>query len=114
MKITVTRFDPSQDASPYEQSFEVPYRDNITALEALMHIYENEEPIAFDYSCHGRSCGRCAMMVDGEPKLACIAGHTELQRPQRVHHSMEYTFSWAPMSNWLISSRSMSSKRTRL
>ena len=41
MKITVTRFDPSQDASPYEQSFEVPYRDNITALEALMHIYEN-------------------------------------------------------------------------
>ena len=63
MKITVTRFDPSQDASPYEQSFEVPYRDNITALEALMHIYENEEPIAFDYSCHGRSCGRCAMMV---------------------------------------------------
>ena len=65
MKITVTRFDPSQDASPYEQSFEVPYRDNITALEALMHIYENEEPIAFDYSCHGRSCGRCAMMVDG-------------------------------------------------
>ena len=58
MKITVTRFDPSQDASPYEQSFEVPYRDNITALEALMHIYENEEPIAFDYSCHGRSCGR--------------------------------------------------------
>ena len=48
MKITVTRFDPSQDASPYEQSFEVPYRDNITALEALMHIYENEEPIAFD------------------------------------------------------------------
>ena len=42
MKITVTRFDPSQDASPDEQSFEVPYRDNITALEALMHIYEDE------------------------------------------------------------------------
>lgn len=77
MKITVTRFDPSQDASPYEQSFEVPYRDNITALEALMHIYENEEPIAFDYSCHGRSCGRCAMMVDGEPKLACITPLTD-------------------------------------
>ena len=77
MKITVTRFDPSQDASPYEQSFEVPYRDNITALEALMHIYENEEPIAFDSSCHGRSCGRCAMMVDGEPKLACITPLTD-------------------------------------
>ena len=72
MKITVTRFDPSQDAAPYDQTFEVPHTDKMTALEALMYIYENEEPIAFDYACHGRSCGRCAMLVDDEPKLACI------------------------------------------
>ena len=48
MKITVTRFDPSQDAAPYDQTFEVPFTDKMTALEALMYIYENEEPIAFD------------------------------------------------------------------
>lgn len=78
MKITVTRFDPSQDAAPYDQTFEVPFTDKMTALEALMYIYENEEPIAFDYACHGRSCGRCAMMVDGEPKLACITPLTDM------------------------------------
>lgn len=39
MKITVTRFDPSQDAAPYDQTFEVPFTDKMTALEALMYIY---------------------------------------------------------------------------
>ena len=73
MQITVTRFDPALDAAPYQQTFEVPWHEHITALEALMHIYENDAPIAFDYSCHGRSCGRCAMMVDGEARLACIS-----------------------------------------
>jgi succinate dehydrogenase/fumarate reductase iron-sulfur protein len=73
MNITVVRFDPTRDKEPYEVSYEVPYFERITALEALMYIYENYEPIAFDYSCHGRSCGRCGMMVDGEPKLTCIA-----------------------------------------
>ena len=78
MKITVTRFDPSQDAAPYDQTFEVPFTDKMSALEALLYIFENEEPIAFDYACHGRSCGRCAMMVDGEPKLACITPLTDM------------------------------------
>lgn len=73
MEITVKRFDPSKDDKPYDQTFEVPYKEHITALEALMYIYEHDAPIAFDYSCHGRSCGRCSMMVDGEAKLACIA-----------------------------------------
>lgn len=36
-----------------------------------MTIHETKEPIAFDYSCRGRVCGRCAMMVNGEPGTAC-------------------------------------------
>lgn len=72
MKITVERFDPTKDASPYEVSYEVPHHDKMTALEALMWIYENEAPIAFDYACHARTCGRCAMMVDGRQEFACI------------------------------------------
>lgn len=72
MKITVQRFDPTKDAAPYDATFEVPHHDKMTALEALMYIYENEAPIAFDYACHARSCGRCAMMVDGVAEFACI------------------------------------------
>ncbi|MDR1183244.1 MAG: 4Fe-4S dicluster domain-containing protein [Coriobacteriales bacterium] len=73
MNITIVRFDPTTDKEPYESTYDVPYFERMTALEAVMYIYENYEPIAFDYSCHGRSCGRCGMTVDGEPKLTCIA-----------------------------------------
>lgn len=73
MKINVQRFNPAEDEVPYMASYEVPWSQYMTALEALVYIYENYDPIAFDYGCHARSCGRCSMMVDGEPKLACIA-----------------------------------------
>lgn len=71
MNVTVLRFDPSKDPEPYEKSYEVPWHEYITVLEALMYIYENYDPIAFDYSCRGRVCGRCGIMMDGEPCLAC-------------------------------------------
>lgn len=72
MNITVTKYDPSVDAEPYESTYDVPWYENITALETIMYIHENFEPIAFDYSCHGRACGRCAMMVDSLPGLTCV------------------------------------------
>lgn len=73
MKITVKRYDPSKDNAPYEATYEVPHDDEyMTLLQALVYIHENEEPLAFDFSCRGRMCGRCAMMLDGEPVLACV------------------------------------------
>ena len=71
MKVTVVRFDPAVDSEPYEQSYDVPWQEHITVLEALMYIYENYDPISFDYSCRGRVCGRCGVMLDGTPVLAC-------------------------------------------
>jgi succinate dehydrogenase/fumarate reductase iron-sulfur protein len=94
MKITVTRFDPTIDVEPYDVSYDVPYYDKMTALEALMYIYENFDPIAFDYSCHGRTCGRCGMLIDGEAKFACIGAiddknHTIAPLPNnRVIHDL--------------------------
>ena len=73
MKITVKRYDPSKDNAPYETTYEVPHDDEyMTLLQALVYIHENEEPLAFDFSCRGRMCGRCAMMLDGKPVLACV------------------------------------------
>ena len=77
MKITIERFDPAADPAPYSKTYEVPYTEHMTILEALMYIYENHEPIAFDYNCHGRDCGRCAMMYDGTPVLACVEPITD-------------------------------------
>lgn len=72
MKVSVQKFDPSVDAAPYVKDFDIAYRENMTVLEALVEINDNIEPIVFDYSCRGRTCGRCAMAVDGKPCLACV------------------------------------------
>lgn len=71
MKVTVKKFDPSKDDAPYYQDYEVPVVDYMTVLQALVYIDENFEPLGLDYSCRGRACGRCAMMVDGVPCTAC-------------------------------------------
>lgn len=78
MKITIKRYDPSKDVSAYEATYDVPHNDDhMTLLQALVYIHENLEPLAFDFSCRGRMCGRCAMMLDGEPVLACVEPLTD-------------------------------------
>ncbi len=76
----VFRFDPSTDAAPYYKEYEVPYEDDgsgfMTGLQVLHYIYENIEPIAYDFNCRGSLCGRCSMRIDGKPGLAC---YTPLQ-----------------------------------
>lgn len=72
MKAQVFRYDPTTDVSPHYETYEVPWRENITVLEVLMYIYENHDPIAFDYNCRGRTCGRCSLMLDEEPVVACF------------------------------------------
>lgn len=84
MKITVQKYNPAIDAAPYTKEYEVPDSENMTVLKALVYIHENIEPIAFDYSCRGRVCGRCAMMLDGVPCVACttaIKGSKALIEP---------------------------------
>ncbi len=72
MKISIQKYDPSVDEAPYVKEFEVEYRPNMTLLEALVAINDEQEPIVFDYSCRGRTCGRCSMALDGQPCLACV------------------------------------------
>jgi succinate dehydrogenase/fumarate reductase iron-sulfur protein len=72
--IRIRRFDPSRDEQPYIASYQVPDLPQsrpMTALKALHWIYRYQEPVAYDYNCRRGSCGRCAMMIDGLPRLAC-------------------------------------------
>lgn len=72
MKVTVQKYDPSVDEKAYPKEFDVEYHENMTVLEALVQINDTMEPVVFDYSCRGRTCGRCAMALDGTPCLACV------------------------------------------
>jgi len=71
MNVKFSKYDPSVDAAAKLVSVEMPYRDKMTVLEAMQFGHE-ATPVNFDYSCHGRACGRCAVMLDGKPVLACI------------------------------------------
>lgn len=71
MKIDIQKYDPSVDSEPYFVSYDIEHTDKMTVLEAIQAVHENGEVICFDYSCHGRMCGRCSVMLDGTPVLAC-------------------------------------------
>lgn len=71
MKIKIQKFDPSVDAEPYYIEHEIEHTEKMTVLEAITAVHEQYEAVSFDYSCHGRMCGRCSVMLDGQPVLAC-------------------------------------------
>ncbi|WP_370624284.1 succinate dehydrogenase/fumarate reductase iron-sulfur subunit [Chromobacterium haemolyticum] len=70
--IAVMRYRPEQDSEPWLQHFEVPYRDDMSVLQALQYIRDYlDGGLAFRWSCRQAICGSCGMMVNGVPKLAC-------------------------------------------
>jgi succinate dehydrogenase/fumarate reductase iron-sulfur protein len=72
MKINVLKFDPANDAQPHIVSGEVPFREKMSAMEALLEFSQTVEHVNFDYSCACRLCGRCTMMINGIPAFACV------------------------------------------
>jgi succinate dehydrogenase/fumarate reductase iron-sulfur protein len=72
MKLKIQKFNPQIDPEPYYVEGDVEYRENITALDAVYLFHTNHEPVNFDYSCGGRICGRCSVMIDGVPALLCM------------------------------------------
>ena len=77
MKISVWKYNPAVDGAPYLIEGEVPHKEMMTVLEALIYFNENCGYIAHDYNCHGRECGRCALMMDDVPCLACATPITD-------------------------------------
>jgi succinate dehydrogenase/fumarate reductase iron-sulfur protein len=77
MELKVYKYDPAIDANPYYVTGQVEYTEKMTVLEAIIAFHEQVGDVAFDYSCHGRMCGRCGVMVDGTPVLACCTPITD-------------------------------------
>ena len=77
IRVSIQKYDPSKDQEPYLVTYDVPWKEHLTALEAIHYINENCEPVVFDYSCRGGLCGRCSCMVDGKAGLACFTPLSE-------------------------------------
>ncbi|WP_434778730.1 succinate dehydrogenase/fumarate reductase iron-sulfur subunit [Neisseria sp. Ec49-e6-T10] len=70
--IQVSRYRPEQDEQPFLQTFQVPYDQTTSLLDALNYIKENLcADLSFRWSCRMAICGSCGMMVNNIPKLAC-------------------------------------------
>lgn len=73
--VDIYRFDPAIDEAPYFTTHEAQVEEDetgiITAMQVLHAINYDEEAFGYDYNCCSGLCGRCAMMIDGEPGLAC-------------------------------------------
>jgi fumarate reductase iron-sulfur subunit len=72
--LSVTRFDPERDEKPRQQSYEVPYQEDLVVLDALNYVKAHlDGSVSYRWSCRMGICGSCGMNVNGEPKLGCSA-----------------------------------------
>ncbi|MFX0198904.1 MAG: fumarate reductase (CoM/CoB) subunit TfrB [Candidatus Hodarchaeota archaeon] len=72
IQLRVYRYNPQTDTEPKYQTYKVPYEPGMTGLDALLYIQDNlDGTLAFRWSCRQASCGSCAVLVNGTPKLLC-------------------------------------------
>lgn len=70
--IEVLRYRREQDDTPVWQAYDIPYKDDLSILEALNYIKDNlDSTLSYRWSCRMAVCGSCGMMVNNTPKLAC-------------------------------------------
>jgi succinate dehydrogenase/fumarate reductase-like Fe-S protein len=90
VKVTVARFDPTVDAEPYMQTYEVPLAERMCVLEALDFIYETLDGTLAYYdhaACQQGICRRCTLVVNGEPSLICqtpVEGDITVEPPPKL------------------------------
>jgi succinate dehydrogenase / fumarate reductase iron-sulfur subunit len=70
MELKVARFRPGMPAPSYDTFFIEPV-PGMTVLSALFRAQEEDDSLAFRYSCRGAVCGTCAMLINKVPRLAC-------------------------------------------
>lgn len=89
LQISILRCNPQdKDAQPHMQTFELEEADNMTLFIALNEIREKQDPsLQFDFVCRAGICGSCAMMINGQPGLAC----------RTLTSALDHTISLAPL-----------------
>lgn len=74
IKAKVFRFDPSMDAEPHYDTYEVPFEEGMSAMDVLDYIYQNLDGTLAYYDHAGCSlgiCGRCTGRTNGKAGLLC-------------------------------------------
>lgn len=91
VRFIITRQD-GPDAAPYEEEFQVSYRENMNVISGLMEIRRNPvnakgektAPIQWEMGCLEEVCGACSMVINGKPRQSCTALVDQLEQPIRL------------------------------
>src|SRR6202167_1154385 len=83
---------PTPDAKPLWEDFEIPYKPNMNVTSALMEIAANPvtrdgnqtTPVTYDSNCLEEICGSCAMLINGRARMACSALLDHLEKPIKL------------------------------
>lgn len=72
MQVEVQRYRPDEDDAPRFVTYEVPWTQDTSVLDALNYIKDTlDSSLTFRWSCRMAICGSCGFMLNGEPKLGC-------------------------------------------
>ncbi len=74
IKVRIFRFDPSVDKTPYYKTYEVPFEEGMSAMDALDYVYQNQDSTLAYYDHAGCAlgiCGRCTGKINGHAGLIC-------------------------------------------
>jgi fumarate reductase iron-sulfur subunit len=80
LTLSIFRYNPyDPESAPRMQDFVLDETPRMTLFTALTRIREELDPsLQFDFVCRSAVCGSCAMLVNGEPRLACRTRTDEL------------------------------------
>ncbi|PSL46897.1 succinate dehydrogenase / fumarate reductase iron-sulfur subunit/fumarate reductase iron-sulfur subunit [Salsuginibacillus halophilus] len=72
VQVSVMRYEPETDESPYYETFEIQPKKNMTVLDTLFLIVEDQDAsLSFRCACRLGMCGTCGMMINGRGRLSC-------------------------------------------
>ena len=91
IKFIITRQD-DPDGKPYDEEFEIPYRENMNVISALIEIRRNPvnakgektTPVFWEMGCLEEVCGACSMVINGTPQQSCTALVDQLEQPIKL------------------------------
>ena len=69
--LSITRFDPQIDDTPYCREYPVDWERHETILDLLMKARVQDPSLAYRRSCRSGICGSCAMSIEDRSRLAC-------------------------------------------
>ncbi len=73
IQVTVFRWNPATEETGRMVGYEVSVHEGARVLEVLQKIHDEIDPsLSFRSSCKAGQCGSCAVLVNSEPKLACM------------------------------------------